>query len=121
MDNEINNTYIIPPNFEEAGGVFGGMFKLRNVIEAIIIGLILFKGGSIALSFFDLTIRIILFVIILLPVIMISLIGINDESLTEYIQSVYFFKKRRRKLSYRLPQTEIKEEGQEKRRLGRIF
>lgn len=28
------DTYIIPPNFIESGTVFGGMFRLRNVIEA---------------------------------------------------------------------------------------
>ncbi|MCL2082544.1 MAG: hypothetical protein FWH04_04830 [Oscillospiraceae bacterium] len=32
---ERQNTYGIPPNFIESGSVFGGMFKLRNAIEAI--------------------------------------------------------------------------------------
>lgn len=41
------DTYIIPPNFIDAGTVFGGMFKLRNVIEAgvivAVIGLPVFR------------------------------------------------------------------------------
>ena len=31
---ERHDVYIIPPNFIESGSVFGGMFKLRNAIEA---------------------------------------------------------------------------------------
>jgi hypothetical protein len=103
MDNENSNVYIIPHNYEEAGGVFGGVFKFRNTIEAIIIGLILFKGGSLLFSYFDVTIRIILFVVILLPVVMVTLVGMHNESITEYIQSIYRFRQRKRVMSYRLP------------------
>ena len=33
------DTYYIPPNFIEGGTVMGGLFKLRNVIEAGILAL----------------------------------------------------------------------------------
>ena len=36
-----HDIYLIPPNFIEGGTVFGGMLKLRNVIEAGIIALII--------------------------------------------------------------------------------
>ena len=36
-----HDVYLIPPNFIEGGTVFGGMLKLRNVIEAGIIALII--------------------------------------------------------------------------------
>jgi len=38
MQNEERDTYIIPPNFIEGGTLLGGMFKVRNVIEAGILG-----------------------------------------------------------------------------------
>lgn len=31
---EHHDTYLIPPNFIEGGTMFGGMFKIRNVVEA---------------------------------------------------------------------------------------
>ena len=37
-DREELDVYVIPPNFIEGGKVFGGMFKLRNVIEAGLLG-----------------------------------------------------------------------------------
>ena len=30
--------YIIPPNFIEGGKIFGGMFRLQNAAEAILLG-----------------------------------------------------------------------------------
>lgn len=33
------DTYYIPPNFIEGGTVMGGLFKLRNIIEAGILAL----------------------------------------------------------------------------------
>ena len=38
-------TYIIPPNFIEGGTFFGGMFKIRNVIEAGILAVLV--GGPV--------------------------------------------------------------------------
>ena len=34
-----HDVYIIPPNFIEGGTLFGGMFKLRNAIEAGVLAL----------------------------------------------------------------------------------
>lgn len=31
------DTYIIPPNFIEGGTFFGGLLKLRNIAEALVI------------------------------------------------------------------------------------
>lgn len=103
MDNENQTIYIIPYNYEDTGGVFGGLFKFRNVLEAIIIGLLLFKGGGMAFAFLGITLKIIMFMVIIIPIVLIALIGIQGESLTEYIQSVYNFRKRRRVAGYRPP------------------
>ena len=40
MDHKDWDTYIIPPNFIEGGTLLGGMFKVRNVIEAVILAAI---------------------------------------------------------------------------------
>ena len=34
QEREELDVYVIPPNFIESGKLFGGMFKLRNAIEA---------------------------------------------------------------------------------------
>lgn len=40
------DVYVIPPNFIEGGKLFGGMFKMRNAIEAGILA-----GGCALLVF----------------------------------------------------------------------
>lgn len=58
-NSEHHDTYIIPPNFIEGSTLFGGMFKIRNVIEAGIlaaavgvpVSLLTFHSPSV-LSFF---------------------------------------------------------------------
>ena len=40
-DDYVPETYYIPPNYVDSSGVFGGMFKLRNAIEACVLGLII--------------------------------------------------------------------------------
>ena len=55
---EHHDTYIIPPNFIEGGTFFGGMFKIRNVIEA---GILAVAAGVPVLSIhISLTARIII-------------------------------------------------------------
>jgi len=85
---ERHDTYVIPSNFIEGGTVMGGMFKLRNAIEAgalaLLIGFPIFK---IQLS---LTVRIVILCLTALPVALLALIGINGESLTSFI--INFFK-----------------------------
>ncbi len=55
---ERHDTYIIPPNFIEGGTVRGGMFKLRNAIEAGAAALLL--GFPVFRLPLTLTIRIVL-------------------------------------------------------------
>ena len=37
MSQEQRDSYVIPPNFIEGGSFFGGLFKARNVVEAVIL------------------------------------------------------------------------------------
>ena len=89
-----HDTYIIPPNFIEGGTIFGGMFKIRNVIEAgilaVIIGVPVF---SIGLS---ITARIIIFCLTALPLAILALFGVSGESLSSFVIAFFKWVKNRR-------------------------
>ena len=86
--NEHHDTYTIPPNFIEGGTLFGGMFKIRNVIEA---GIIAFAVGMPVFSIdISLTARIIILCLTALPLGIFALMGVNGEPLSSYI--IAFFK-----------------------------
>lgn len=88
--------YIIPPNFVESGKIFGGMFRLRNAIEAGAIG-----GGCALLVFrlpVSLTAKIITLCVTALPLAIFGLIGIEGNSLTEFVMNVAKFVRNRRTL-----------------------
>lgn len=48
------DTYIIPPNFIEGGTFFGGLLKLRNTVEALVIvlaiGIPVFSVSALTLT-----------------------------------------------------------------------
>ena len=91
---EEQDVYIIPQNFIEGGKVFGGMFRWRNVAEAAILGL------ATGFPLFHLPIRlyyrIILLCLIPLPLALFGLIGIGDDSLSEFVMNFFGWLRRRR-------------------------
>ncbi|MCL2773572.1 MAG: PrgI family protein [Oscillospiraceae bacterium] len=94
-NNEKNkNLYIIPPNFIESGTFFGGMFKVRNAIEAGILAFIV--GLPIFSLNLTLTTRIIIICLTALPLAMFALIGISGESLSSFIFIFIKYLKNRR-------------------------
>lgn len=85
---EQHDTYIIPPNFIEGGTLFGGMFKIRNVIEA---GILAVSVGVPVFSIdVSLTARIIILCLTALPLGLFALMGVAGEPLSSYI--IAFFK-----------------------------
>ncbi len=106
FNEERNNTYIIPGNFEDAGGVFGFSIRYRNAIEAVILGYLLFKIGGVIFATFPFEVRIVLFVAIVMPVVVFCIIGIKGDSLTQYISNVVLFHKKKRVLVYKLLNTD---------------
>ena len=78
------DTYIIPPNFIEGGTFFGGLLKLRNTAEALVIvlaiGIPVFSVPALTL-----TAKIIILCLTALPLGIIALVGINGESLSSFI------------------------------------
>lgn len=78
------DTYIIPPNFIEGGTFFGGLLKLRNTAEALVI--VLAIGLPVfSVSVLTLTAKIIILCLTALPLGIIALVGINGESLSSFI------------------------------------
>ena len=87
-NSEHHDTYIIPPNFIEGSTLFGGMFKIRNVIEA---GVLAAAVGAPVFSLdLSLTVRIIILCLTALPLALFALMGVAGEPLSSYI--VAFFK-----------------------------
>lgn len=78
-----NELYTIPPNFIGTGTIFGGMFKLRNVLEAGVLACAIGLPELFLLPF-SLTTRIIIFCLTALPLAMLAVIGISSESLSTF-------------------------------------
>ena len=100
------DVYYIPANFIDTGTVFGGMLKLRNVIEAgvllIITGLPVFH---LNISF---TAKIITACLTVLPLCLFALIGVGGESLSAFIISFIKFVKNRRVIGNDVKKSKIK-------------
>lgn len=108
-EHEELDVYVIPPNFIEGGKLFGGMFKMRNAIEA---GILAGGSGAFILKLpVSLTAKIIILCIISLPLAIFGLIGVDGESLSEFVINVFKFLRNRRTL-YRSDIDEFEEVGE---------
>ena len=92
-------TYYIPANFTDAGRIFG-LFEIRNVIEALLLGVPVL---ALCLRFlpFALTARIIVTLAILIPVAGLAVTGISGDSLSRYLKAWLGWHRARRILTYR--------------------
>ena len=95
--------YHIPPNFREAGGVFGGRIEKRNAIElALLCGPLAYLEYHILPAFhFSIQTMLIIGMVSLFPLAFLCLFGINGESMTQIAVAFIRFKRRRRKLTYK--------------------
>ena len=94
---EENKYYVIPANYTDSGKWLGGLLSLRNAIETIIVALALgyLEGVLIPMNG---TVRIIVMVLTILPIGLITMMGIDGDSLFQYVGRVFKFMKRKRKL-----------------------
>lgn len=97
---ETENIYAIPTNYTNSGKVLGGMLSLRNIFEALVLVLII---GFIELKLIPMqdTVRIVIMVVTLLPIALVALMGIDGESLFQYIGHIFKFIKNRRCLHFK--------------------
>lgn len=88
--------YTIPPNFAEEGTLFSGLVKTRNAVEtAILLSVLLPILLSLELS---VKAKMYLGMIVLVPVVILAVLGVQGESLFAFITSFFQFLRRRRVL-----------------------
>ena len=83
MQRERSDVYIIPPNFAKEGTLFSGRIEGRNAFEAAVLFIILFR----ILFFIDVSIKIRIYIgiIVILPLTILAVVGVNGESLLSFI------------------------------------
>ena len=100
MRNERENVYIIPPNYTDSGKILGGLVSARNALEALLLAIIV---GYIEINNLSLELNegIVVFVLTVIPIGALGLIGLEGDSLIQYLCRIVLFVKRRRKIIFR--------------------
>ena len=99
-EKEYSNVYAIPANYTDYGKLLGGMVETRNAIEAVfLIGLV----GYPELMWIPVTatIKIVIMTVTLLPLGVVAVMGIDGDSLLQYLGHMIAFWANRRKLHFR--------------------
>ena len=114
-ENEYSNIYAIPANYTDSGKIFGGLLEVRNAVETVFLLLLL---GYPELMFLVVPVKykIVLMTLTLLPVGVLSMMGIDGDSLFQYISHIFRFFVNRRKLHYRRVGYQYDEKQLKKRR-----
>ena len=99
-DGDYSNIYAIPANYTDSGKLLGGMIDTRNAIETVILMLALGYPELILIPMPG-TIRIVVMTVTLLPLAVVSAMGVDGGSLFQYIGHIIYFWTHRRKLHFR--------------------
>lgn len=99
-EREYRNVYVIPANYTDSGKLFGGMVETRNAVEA---AAMVFLVGYPELMWIPMsaTIRIVVMTVTLIPLGVFAIMGIDGDSLLQYLGHMLSFWKNRRKLHFR--------------------
>lgn len=95
----MNEDYFIPANYTDAGKVLGA-FPLRNAVEAVCAGLPLFLL-VMYIPAFSFTVRLVAALTAAVPASGFALLGVQDDSLSQFLLRWLRWKRRRRILFYR--------------------
>ena len=111
-EKEISNIYAIPANYTDSGKLLGGMVEPRNAVETAFLFLLV---GAPELLWIPMsgTIRVVVMTVTLLPLGVVSLMGVDGGSLFQYLGHILRFWTHRRKLHFR----RVGSYGKEERRL----
>ena len=93
-----HDLYTIPPNFIGSSTFLGGLFKVRNVIEAGILAVVI-GVPVIFLLPFGVTAKVIILCLTALPAALFALMGIGGESLSSFLIVFVKYLKNRRVVS----------------------
>ncbi len=99
-EKEYSNVYVIPANYTDSGKLLGGMVETRNAIEAILL-VILVGYPELMWIPMPTTIRIVVMTVTLIPLAVVAVMGIDGDSLLQYVGHMLTFWFNRRKLHYR--------------------
>ncbi|MDE5993970.1 MAG: PrgI family protein, partial [Oscillospiraceae bacterium] len=96
---EKKNVYIIPSNYTDSGKWFWGLVEPRNAIEATILGVALLIGiFCLPISIY---IRITMAAVIAIPVFVLACIGVNGDSLTQFLGHIINHFTTRKKMTFK--------------------
>ena len=97
---EENGYYVIPANYTDSGKWLCGLLSIRNAIESMIVVFVLgyIEGALIPMT---VMVKTIVMVITIAPIGIITIIGVDGDSLFQYLGHVVRFIKRKRKLHCR--------------------
>lgn len=98
-ERETDKLYAIPANYTDSGRLFGGMLAVRNAIEALV-ATVLLGFLEIRLIPMPTTVRVVVMVLTIIPAALVAMMGIDGESLTQYLGHIFRFLKNKRKLHY---------------------
>ena len=99
-EREYSNIYAIPANYTDSGKLFGGMLETRNAIETLIL-IVLIGYPELFWIPMSGTIRIVVMTVTLIPLAVISMMGIDGDSLFQYAGHIIRYWINRRKLHFR--------------------
>lgn len=99
-EKEFSNVYSIPANYTDSGKLFGGMIDTRNAVETVIL-VALVGYPELFLIPMSGMIRIVVMTVTLLPLAVVSVMGVDGGSLLQYLGYIICFWMRRRKLHFR--------------------
>ncbi len=99
-EKEYSNIYAIPANYTDSGKIMGGMLEVRNAVET---GLLVALVGypELMLIPMPVKIRIVVRTLTLLPLGVLSMMGIDGDSLFQYASHMIRYAANRRKLHFR--------------------
>ena len=99
-EKEYGNVYAIPANYTDSGKLFSGMLETRNTVET---GFLLLIAGYPELMWLSVpaVVKVVIMTVTLLPLGVLSLMGIGGDSLMQFAVHVFKFFTHRRNLHFR--------------------
>ncbi len=99
QERETYNVYTIPVNYTDSGKFLGGLVSIRNAIETLIlVALLGFLEWTIIPSGM---VKVVVMTITLVPLAVFSAMGIDGDSLCQYLGHILKFLFRRKKLHFK--------------------
>lgn len=123
-EKEYSNVFAIPANYTDSGKILGGMLEPRNAVETVFLVALLGYPELILIPMPG-NIRIVVMVLTLLPLAVVSMMGIDGDSLGQYLGHMISFVYNRRKLhmrriGYRYDPKQLKRKRRTKRKSEKL-